>query len=212
MTTCQEMIDDLNDRLNDPTNTQIAEATKIRYLNHGIRGTWPRLYRTMRDASLLLLADQFEYLIPPSVGSNSKIIRVEYETHSGSGRYAPVYNFDVVPGLADPILQIEHSYLPAEAGARLRITAAKHLSDFTSPASVYDGPTGTEELPVLYGMGVALSRRLDDRVDYRRFVSVTNQNGVGTDEIMTASQFSFAQYELLLERFAMPLPSPDLGG
>jgi hypothetical protein len=30
-------------------------------------------------------------------------------------------------------------------------------------------------------------------------------NQVGPDEIMTAGQFNFAQFELLLERFAMPL-------
>lgn len=207
MATCQDMLDDLNDRLNDPLNTQIPSATKIRYLNHGIRASWPKLYRTVRDNTTLLVNNQFEYAIPAAVGNNGKFLRVEVETGASTGRYVPLFDFEIVPGLTDPILILENTSLPSAVGAKLRFTVAKALTEFANTGSVYDGPVGSEELPVLYAMGLALSRRLDDRIDHRRFSTTAAGNAVGPDEIMTASQFNFAQYELLLERFAMPLPA-----
>jgi hypothetical protein len=72
---------------------------------------------------------------------------------------------------------------------------------------VYTGPDGTEELPVLYAMGLATARALDDRMDYQRY-SVANQvPNVESTDIMTVSQFWFAQFELLLDRFQIPLPT-----
>ena len=207
MATCQNMLDDLNDRLNDPSNIQVPAATKIRYLNHGLRASWPKLYRTVRDASTVLATNTFEYAIPSAVGNNGKFLRVEVESGAGTARYLPLFDFEIIPGLTDPILMLEGTSLPSAVGAKLRFTAAKPLTEFTNGASVYDGPLGTEELPVLYAMGLALSRRLDDRIDHRRFSTTANGNAVGPDEIMTASQFNFAQFELLLERFAMPLPA-----
>lgn len=207
MATCQDMLDDLGDRLNDALHTQIPQATKIRYLNHGIRATWPKLYRTVRDSTTLLINNQFEYAIPAAVGNNSKFLRVEVESAAGSNRYVPLFDFEIIPGLTDPILTLENTALPSAVGAKIRYTAAKMLTEFTVVGSVYDGPVGSEELPVLYAMGLALTRRLDDRIDHRRFSTTANGNAVGPDEIMTAGQFNFAQFELLLERFSMPLPA-----
>lgn len=205
MATLAEMLEDLRDRLNDSGDTQVPKATKVRYLNHGIRATWPRLYRTERDTSLVLAVDTFEYALPAAVGSNTKLIRVEVEDGSGSARYNGLSNFRIVPGLTDPILQLEGSALPSEVGARIRVTAAAPLTALVADADIYDGPAQTDELPVLYAMGLALTRRLDDRLDHRRLSTTSGMNQVGPDEIMTAGQFNFAQFELLLERFAMPL-------
>lgn len=207
MATCQDMLDDLNDRLNDVANTQVPQATKIRYLNHGIRATWPKLYRTVRDATLVLLADTYEYNIPSTVGNNSKILRVEVETTASSNRYAPLFDYEVVPGLTDPILVLEGIELVSAVGSALRITAAKPLTQFIATSDTYDGPVNSEELPVLYAMGLALTRRLDDRIDHRRYSTTAAGNAIGPDEIMTAGQFNFAQFELLLDRLAMPLPA-----
>jgi hypothetical protein len=104
------------------------------------------------------------------------------------------------------MLILEGVTLDHIVGARIRITAAKPLTALVNDGDSYDGPAQTDELPVLYAMGLALTRRLDDRLDHRRLNTVTGLNQVGPDEIMTAGQFNFAQFELLLERHAMPLP------
>lgn len=205
MATLLNMLEDLRDRLNDTADTQVPLATKKRYINHGIRATWPRLYRTMRDTTLVIAADTFEYAIPAAVGNNTKILRVEVEEGVADGRYHQISNFRMLPGLTDPVLELEGADLPAPIGSRIRITAAKPLTELVADGDVYDGPSQTDELPVLYAMGLALTRRLDDRLDHRRLSTVSGMNQVGPDEIMTAGQFNFAQFELLLERFAMPL-------
>lgn len=206
MATLLNMLDDMRDRLNDSTDTQVAKLTKVRYINHGIRATWPRLYRTTRDTSVVLVANTFEYAVPAAVGNNTKLLRLEVESDVASGRYAELYDYLIVPGLTDPVLQFTGLDLPGPAGARVRITAANPLTELVADVDVYDGPAQTDELPVLYAMGLALTRRLDDRIDHRRLSTTAGTNQVGPDEIMTAGQFNFAQFELLLERFAMPVP------
>lgn len=205
MATLLNMLDDLRDRLNDGGDTQVPLATKKRYLNHGVRATWPKLYRTVRDTTVTLVADTFEYAVPASVGNNGKILRIEVEEGVAENRYHLVHNFRLLPGLTDPILELEGPDLPSPAGSRIRFTACRPLTELVNDNDVYDGPAQTDELPVLYAMGLALTRRLDDRLDHRRLSSVSGMNQVGPDEIMTAGQFNFAQFELLLERFAMPL-------
>lgn len=205
MATFLDMLSDLRDRLNDTSDVQVPLTAKKRYINHGIRATWPRLYRTQRDTSIVLAVNTFEYAVPAAVGSNTKIMRVEVESAVASGRYTELSNMRLVPGLTDPILELDGPDLPAAAGSRIRITAAKPLTELVADADVYDGPAQTDELPVLYAMGLALTRRLDDRLDHRRLSVTSGLNQVGPDEIMTAGQFNFAQFELLLERFAMPL-------
>lgn len=207
MVTAGTLLTDMRDRLNDAGDTQISLATKIVYMNYGMAATFPRLYLVARDITQTIASSTYEYNIPAAVGNNTKMLRVEVETGVASNRYVPLYNYEIIPSLTAPILTLEGDTLPAPVGAKIRYTAAKPLTPFTDANSVYDGPTGSEELPVLYAMGLALSRRLDDRIDHRRYPSTQNANGVGPNEIMTASQFSFAQFELLLERFAIPLPA-----
>jgi len=207
MATLLNMLDALRDRLNDVADTQVPKPTKITYINYGITATWPRLYKTARDSTIVLAGGTFEYAIPSAVGNNTKLIRMEVETGVGTGRYAELYDFLVVPGLTDPIIQLTNADLPAPAGSKIRITAAKPLTPLVADGDVYDGPSQTEELPVLYGMGLALTRRLDDRIDHRRMSTTMGTNQVGPDEVMTAGQFNFAQFELLLDRMQMPLPA-----
>lgn len=211
MATLAELLADLNDEINDAGNTQAPVATKVRALNHGIRATWPRLYRTERDETLVIAADTWEYNIPAAIASNTKILMIEIERGLADGRFDPVMSFHIVPGLTDPILVFEDNELPGEVGAKIRITVASQLTELAVDADIYDGPSGTEELPVLYALGKIMGRRLDDRIDHRRYPSNTGSNGVTPDTIMTASQFAFAQFELLLERFTMPLPVEATG-
>lgn len=208
MATCADFLNDLNDLINDATNAQISEAVKIRYLNHGIRAMYPKIYKTVRDETLVLVADTYEYSIPSAVGSNTLGLRVELETGSGTGRFDAAANYYVIPGLTDPILQFGGASLPSEVGAKIRLTAAKQLTEFVNSSSTYDGPTGTEQLPVLYALGMVASRTMDDRLDHRRYPTITGANGVTPTDLQNASTFWFAQFELLLDRRAMPMPTP----
>lgn len=206
MTTQQELIDDLRDRLNDATDSQIPLATKTRFLNRGLAAMYPKIFQTVR-ASTPLILDTFEYALPASV-KKGKLLMLEVETTATSSRFKRLARYEVIPSVTDPLLIIEDGAIPSEAGADLRFTAALPMTPFTSNmADVYTGPDSTEELPVLYAMGLCHARALDDRMDYQRY-SVTNQvSGVEPTDIMTASQFWFAQFEMLLDRHAVPLPT-----
>jgi hypothetical protein len=210
MSTAGDMIDDLRDRLNDVADTQVPFATKLRFLNRGQAAMFPRVFKMVRD-NTLVLTSAFEYTFPAGIGTG-KVLTVEVETGSGTARYTPLNRYEIIPSLTAPTLVLMDQTLPAVAGAKLRITTADRLDPFVaanyaaSQAVTYTGPAGTEELPVLYAMGLATARVLDDRMDYTRY-SATQVNGsVDPNDIMQVSQFWFAQFELLLDRLQMPFP------
>ena len=211
MSMMSDMIDDLRDRLNDVADTQVPLPTKIRFLNRGQAAMYPKIFRLVRDSTLLLINAQFEYTMPAGVGTG-KLLTVEVESGSGTNRYTPMNRYEVIPSLTAPTLVIMDTGLPSAAGAKIRITTADRMTPFVSTTYVqaqsesYTGPAGTEELPVLYAMGLSTARALDDRMDYTRY-SVTQQAGaVDPNDIMQVSQFWFAQFELLLDRLQLPFP------
>lgn len=207
MATLRQLLDDLNDRLNDPNDAAGAGlANKTRYLNHGLRAMYPKVYQTVLDSTLVVAADTYEYALP-AVFANARLIRVEVETGNASNRYVHLYNFEIVPSLTDKILQLDAEELLAAPGARFRILAAKPLTEMAVEGDDFTGPPGTEEIPVWYALGLALSRRVEDRTAYTRYSTTNGQNGVDISEMMAASQFAFGQFELLLDRYEMPLPA-----
>jgi len=211
MSTAADMIDDLRDRLNDVADAQVPFATKVRFLNRGMAAMFPKVFRMVRDNTLVVATSTFEYTFPSGVGTG-KVLTVEVETGNASGRYATLQRYDIVPSLTAPTLVLLDADLPSAVGAKFRITTADRMTPYTAGnygaagADLFTGPAGTEELPVLYAMGLATARALDDRMDYTRY-SVTQQNGaVDPNDIMQVSQFWFAQFELLLDRLQMALP------
>lgn len=206
-----DMIDDLRDRLNDAADTQVPFATKLRFLNRGQAAMFPKVFKMVRDSSLVLVSNQFEYTLPAGVGTG-KVLTIEVESASASNRYTPANRYDIIPSLTAPTLVFFDLTLPAAAGARIRITTADRMDPFVaanyaaSQSVTYTGPSGTEELPVLYAMGLATARTLDDRMDYTRYSSTQQNNSVDPNDIMQVSQFWFAQFELLLDRLIMPFP------
>lgn len=210
MSTVAEMIDDLRDRLDDVADTQVSFATKLRYLNRGQSAMYPKIFRLVRDSTLVVLDDEFEYDFPAGVGTG-KVISVEIETDLGSTRFQPLQRYDVVPSITTPILTLIDLETPP-VGAKFRITTADRLVPFVAATygdagtENYSGPVGTEELPVLYAMALATSRPLDARMAYDRFAATQQNGAIGPNDIMQVSQFWFAQFEMLLERMAMALP------
>jgi len=97
---------------------------------------------------------------------------------------------------------------PSEVGSRIRLNAMVPLTQFTPGsgglAETYTGPTGTEQIPVLYAIGMWAATRVDDRAVSSRYSNTQALNGVDLVDHMTASQFWMGQFELLLDRAAMP--------
>ena len=205
MATAASLLADLNDAINDASNTQVPEADKIRYLNRGLGAMWPKVYRTVVDESLAIVADQYEYDVPAAVGDYGLVTRVDIETQDGSGRFYVLEEWELTPVQTSKKLIL--SRLPSEAGSTIRITSAKRLTEFTASSSTYDGPPGTEEIPVWYALGRVMGRRQEDRLDFTRYATVAAQNGVDINEVMNSAQFCYAQFELLLDRAEMPLPT-----
>jgi hypothetical protein len=215
MTTGADLIDDLRDRLNDAADTQVPITTKIRFLNRGMAAMWPRIFRIARDSTLVLVDATYEYTIPATV-AQGRVLTVELESGASSGRYTHLNRYDIIPSLTVPTLVLLDQSLPAPAGAKVRITSAERLTPLAGAtyaavgAETYSGPSGTEELPVLYAMGLCTARVLDDRMDYTRYSATQQNNSVDSNDIMQVSQFWFAQFELLLDRMQMPLPAARL--
>jgi hypothetical protein len=206
-----DMVDDLRDRLNDATDTQVPFVTKVRFLNRGLAAMFPRIYQVMRDTTLTLQDGVFEYTLPAGIGQG-KVLTVEVESDSGSARYTPLTRYDLIPSISAPTIVLLDNFLPSALGAHLRVTTAERLTPFTaasyavSQSEEYSGPTGTEELPVLYAMGLITARPLDDRMDYRRYAATQQPGAIGPTDIMQVSQFWFSQFEILLDRLTMPFP------
>lgn len=203
--TAADLLADLNDRINDVANTQVPEAVKLRYLSNGVSAMWPKIYRTTMDTSLLFEEGAYEYAIPPAVGDNAMITRLDIESNVASNRWIPLEAVDIIPMQENKILRVEGR--PSYYGSRIRIVSAKPLTRLTATTTEYDGPPGTEEIPVWYALGLVMDRRHENRLDYTRYSTVAAQNGVDITEVMNSAQFCFAQFELLLDRHAMPLPS-----
>lgn len=211
MSFSSEMIDDLRDRLNDVADTQVPFATKLRFLNRGQAAMFPKIFKMNQDATLVLSSTVFEYVYPSGVGTG-KTLTVEVETGAASARFVPLWRYDVIPSLTAPKLVLLDPTIPSAVGAKLRITTADRMTPFVAAnyaaagSEVYSGPVGTEELPVLYAMGLATARGLDDRMDFTRYSANMVNNTTDSSDIMQVSQFWFAQFELLLDRLQMVMP------
>jgi len=206
-----DMIDDLRDRTTDPTDTQVPFATKVRFLNRGQAAMFPKIFKMNRDATLVLVSNTYEYTLPAGVGTG-KVLTVEIEDGPSGGRYTPLTRYDLIPSLTAPTLVILDTNLPAPVGAKIRITTADRMTPFVaanyaaSQSETYTGPIGTEELPILYAMGLITARTLDDRMDYKRYSATQQPGAVDPNDIMQVSQFWFAQFSLLLDQLSMPFP------
>lgn len=199
--TLQNLLDDLNDRLNDTANAQASVATKTRFINYGIAATWPDLYRVV-TASASIVAGTSEYPLTALAGLDARIARIEVQTTVG-GAYVDAWDTSVNPTATSPLL-IFRGGAPGATGCLVRATAAAKLTKLSLVTDNYDGPLGTDELPVLYAMAMCTSRPVDDRLDYKRYSTTADKNGVGVEELTGVASFWMDQYDRLLERNRMP--------
>lgn len=204
MTTLQVLLDDLNQRLGDVGNaTGVGEATKIRWFANGVRAMWPKVYRTFVDATLAVVDGQYEYAVPATF-DDAEIFRLDVQVGPSLERWARVDSY-VVDRRASKTLIFEQ--LPGIVGADLRIHAAAPPTVPTTSSSTLDFPDRFNELPVWYALGLAMQGGQPGRLDYKRYSTVMARNGVDVAELMNSAQFCFSQFELLLDRLAMPWPA-----
>ena len=211
MATLTDLLGDVNDLLDDATNTKVSEAQKIRYINRGQYAMWPKIYQIVSDADTVLVTDQYEYTVPAAMAEGI-LLGVEIESEASSSDYwqADGRVFDLVPQAAfgQKLVMKNYHDLVSEAGSSIRFTAAIPLTPLTTGMDVYTGPTYTEELPVMYAMAMATARDYEGRLDYTRFSTTLAQNGVLLDDITGTSNWWMRQFQILLDQVRMPLPNP----
>lgn len=206
MATMQTMLDDLNSRMGDANNAaSVGEATKMRWINHGIRAMWPKIWIAVQDATLSYTDGTFSYSVPAGVGTNSEIVRVEIQSAASGGYYSEVI-VDELPLRVSRTLQFDPR-VRFNTGSHIRITAIRPVAVMAAVGDTYEGYPITEELPVLYAMYLATSRGHEDRVDYTRYSTVAAQNRVDIGEVEGAALFWLSQFEAMLDRLAMPWPA-----
>lgn len=208
MATVQTLLDDLNQRLGDANNAAgVGEAVKIRWIQHGIRAMWKSVFRVITDSTLAIIDGQYEYVLPAAF-DEAEVYRIEVQVGPSFERWSRVDSYLIDRHAGKRLIFTE---LPGRAGADIRIHAvAPCANDALAVGTVLDFSTRFNELPVWYALGLAMqngSDNLEGRLSYSRYNTVATRNGVDVGEIMSASQFCFAQFELLLERLAMPWPA-----
>lgn len=208
-----ELFDQMRDLLNDASDTQVPFATKKLYLNRGIARMWPRIF-SVRTATITFLADTTELALTAAI-AEGLILSVEREVVAGEGWWIPYEAYDIRAGDEDLAGVIT---LPYNSGPgfdlRIKYVAAVPLiaaASYTAAQSeTWTGPDRAMGLPVLYAMGMAVARKLDDRQDTSRYSTTQALNGVTDQDIMGASQMWFGQFEAELAELERPLPISKL--
>lgn len=205
MATAQDLLDDLNQRLGDANNAAgVGQVTKLRWVAHGIRAMYPRCFRNVVDStSITLVSGTYEYTLPATF-DDAEIYRIEVQVGPSLERYVRVDQY-LIDRRAGKILTF--GSLPGVAGAKIRIHAvAPCVTAGLAVGTTLDFPDQFMEVPVWYALALAMQNGQEGRLDYTRYSTVQTRNGVDVGEIMSSAQFCFAQFELLLDRLAMPFP------
>jgi len=211
MATLTNLLDDLRDLLSDSGDTKYTEARKIRYINAGQRAMFPDVYRILQDATEVLVTDQYEHAVPAAL-NEGVLLGVELETTASSSDFNQLDGrvFDLVPNASfgNTLVFKNTNELPGVAGAAIRFTAAVPLTELTTGADTYSGPAITQDLPVLYAMGLAMARDLEARLNYYRFSTTQALNGTVLEDFSTSSAYWFEQFSKQLAKVKMPMPNP----
>ncbi len=204
-----DMIDQLRDLLNDPTDVQVPFVTKKLYLNRGIARLWPKVF-SIQSLAVALTAGIYEYALAVGV-MDGYVLSIEINSLANTAHYQRFDDYDVIPGDEDLAGKLVVGTSPV-TGTSLRIRYAGPVSPIASASYVasqseaFVGPDRAIELPVLYAMGMIVARKLDDRQDTNRYSTTQAMNGVSDQDLMAASQMWFGQFDLALEDMYRPMP------
>ena len=205
-----DIIDQLRDLLNDPTDAQVPFLTKMLYVNRAVTRLWPKVYQIATD-TLSLTTGTYDYLLDSAVMAGF-LLSVEINSLAYPTRYTRFDDYDVIPGDEDSAgrLVVGRSVY---TGTQLRIKYAAPCLAFGASANYADsqtdaftGPDRAAQLLVPYAMSMLTIRKLDDRQDTLRYNTTQATNGVTDQDIISASQMWMAQFELELDAMERPLP------
>lgn len=209
-----EMIDQLRDLLNDDSSdTDVSFAIKRRWLNVGIRRLWPDVYRVVEYTGITVPAAsdaEWESTLPAALGEGH-ILSVEVEQTPGDGDYMRFDRYDIIVGDEDQTSVFRFLALPQEGAiVRLRytapvptITAASYVA---AQSEVWQGPDQAMDAPVAYAMSMIWERRLEDRMNFKRYSTTQATNGVSDADIAATARGWMDSYVLERERLNRPLP------
>lgn len=205
-----ELFDQMRDLTGDATDTQIPFATKKLYLNRGIARMFPMVWRAV-STTITLVDDQYDYSLAAAV-MDGYILSVELSTEAAGTEFIRFTQFDIIPGDEDLAGVFRLTSLHPGDGWIVRIRYAAPVALITAAnytaaqSETWTGPDRAIGLPVLWAMGMAAARRLDDRQDHSRYSTTQALNGVTDLDIMSASQMWFGQFEAELIDIQRPLP------
>lgn len=205
-----ELFDQMRDLLDDASDTQVSFATKKLFLNRGIAKMWPRVY--MLDTySQELTTDVYDYAITGALADGMSVA-AEITTEEAGTEYIRYENYEILPGDEDQaaVLRLTGSHPGDGFLLRIRFTTAIPqiaAADYAAAqAETWAAPDRVIGLPVLYAMGMATIRKLDNRQDHTRMSTTQALNGVTDQDIMGAAQMWFGQFEAELDDLERPLP------
>lgn len=133
MTTLSDMLDDMRMRLSDPDDSLVDLTTKIRYLNQGLRATWPSIFRIVRDTSIILADGVYEYNLGADILILSEVFRVEISASVGELRWYEWPDFEIVSHNEQPILLFRTLPLGSIDGLTCRVSACVPLTELALP-------------------------------------------------------------------------------
>ena len=209
-----EQIDQLRDLLVDPTDTQVAFAKKMYYLNQGMRAMYPRVYRIAVDSTDQWVDDTYYYTIPAAV-RGGLLYLIERSTADDDDYFAPMpfNSYQILPGAAgadilevseDPTTTYEDGYIRYHAA--LPATPYTAASYVAAGSEVYTYPDHTMEGPVLYAMSRLMAIPLDQRMDYTQHSLQAMNRAASPGEIVSVSAYWLDEFERRVEEWRMALP------
>lgn len=208
-----EMIDQLRDLLNETADEEVSFAIKRRWLNVAIRRLWPDVYRVVEYTGITAPAADattFDFTLPAAL-ADGHVLSVESEVTPGAGDYLRFEHYDIIQGDEDQTSVFRYLSLPAEGSAlRIRYTAPIPTIVATSYANAqsetWTGPDEAIDAPVAYAMSMIWERRLEDRMNFKRYSTTQATNAVSDADIAATARGWMDQYVVERERLQRPLP------
>ena len=211
MATLTTLLDDMRDQLNDAADAKYSVANKTRYINRGQKAMYPKVYQIVQDATLVWVADQYEYVVPSALDEGT-ILNIEAETTASSSDFVKLDGrvFDIVANASygNTLTLKNTNAFPTPVGASIRFTAALPLTELVNAGDTYSGPAVTDALPVLYAMAIATSRDIEARLNYYRFSTTQALNGTEIEDFSGTATFWMDQFNRELDQLKMAMPNP----
>lgn len=200
MNSVAQMVSMMRNLLVDQQDEQVPYDAKVAYVEAGVDWLYDDLW--VMTGTEVLLDDVVVTVVPPDDGV---LVRVYLETDP---TLQPTVwdGYEIHPAVGGGFALVVRDTTLTNAGYKAQFD---WVVPYTIPATVTDPidglPAGGALAAVYYAMSLATVTPLDDRMDYTKYTTVS-QNGVGVTEIVTVSAFWLERAEREKARVAKPHP------